>query len=1077
MKNRFRKRILAGLVVALIASSALAQTTSSSMSGRIVDAAGKPVAGATVEILHVPSNSSRTVLTDADGRYSAQGLRVGGPFDVKASGDHGEQAEQENVYLQLSQETTLNLSLGAAAATELAGVTVTAAAPGAIFQPDNKGLSTNISSRELADIPTPNRSIQDIARTDPRITITDRARGEISALGQNSRYNNITIDGVPTNDIFGLEANGLPSLRQPISMDWIEEYNLSTANFDVATRRGLGADINAVTKSGTNDFHGELVYAYTNADDLTGEDPNGNKYKGYDNQWTAGINAGGPIIKDTLFFFLGYEEAKTIAPGPDFGPIGSNATNIVPVTQDQLNRIIDIAQGYGLIPGDLNASSANLDDKKYLAKIDWNINDSHRASFRYNEVKSTQPIIQGLNANGLGLSSYWYTNHRDFKNYVANFYDDWTDTFSSEASVSYAKYDTVRSALAQQPQVFINLGTDANGIPNGTGPFVDLGEDQFTDYNVLHVKEYNAMWAGTWALGDHSIKAGADFQRDNYYDLFGRTQFGAYVFWGIDNFANGQYNTYNLYQPTNGDINSVAAQWDLDQIGFFVQDTWQATSQLSLQYGFRVDIPSTDDHPAYSPLFQQTFGFRNNTNISGNSLFEPRLSFNYDFDTQYKTQLRGGVGLFITNPPGVWLTNPFSNNGVTTTTYFQNNRTNDQVGVNPDFPPFSSDPFGQGIPPPGQQQQAVDTIDKNFEMPSAWKYSLALDRELPWWGLVFSGELEYMQVHEGIRYIPLNLGTPTGQLPDGRNYYYASSDPSQFVGATPRNRANANPNFSNSTNLLVNTGKGYADNLTLSLKKALTDDWFGMVGVGFGNAREVNPGTSSQASSNFSNSAWYNPGEDVASPSNYAIRQRFIASLTWQHKFWGDYISSASMFYDGHTGVPYSWVFANDANGDSFSGSDLVYIPRGPGDVQFAQGTPQSVQDEFFNYIKSDDYLKHHLGQVAGRNAARSPWVNQLDLSFRQEVPAFFPSGAKGQVKLDIFNFLNMLNKDWGRESRVGFPYTRDLATFAGVDPATGQYVYSLPTRNGHYAPESKIIYDDNAVSRWSVLVTLTYKF
>ena len=259
MNKQLRLRLLLWVIASLFAvSTAFAQNTSSSLSGRIVDAAGAPVAGASVEIVHMPSGTARTVVTDAEGRYTAQGLRVGGPFDVKVSGGAGVSAEQDDVYLQLAEETTLNLTVTGGATTELAGVTVTAAAPGATFQADNKGLSTNISQRELKVIPNPNRSIQDIARTDPHVTLTNVGRGEISALGQNSRYNNITIDAVPTNDSFGLEANGLPSLNQPLSFDAIEEYNISTMNFDVTNKRSVGANVNIVTKTGTNEFHGDV---------------------------------------------------------------------------------------------------------------------------------------------------------------------------------------------------------------------------------------------------------------------------------------------------------------------------------------------------------------------------------------------------------------------------------------------------------------------------------------------------------------------------------------------------------------------------------------------------------------------------------------------------------------------------------------------------------------------------------------------------------------------------------------------------------------------------------------------------
>jgi outer membrane receptor for ferrienterochelin and colicin len=1073
MKSSLRLRLVpwvAGLLFA--ASAAFAQNTSSSLSGRIVDAAGNPVAGATVEIVHVPSNTSRTVVTDAEGRYVAQGLRVGGPYDVKASGDHGGNVEQDDVYLQLAEETTLNLTV-TGGATELEGVTVTAAAPGATFQADNKGLSSNVSQRELKVIPNPNRSIQDIARTDPHIVLTSVGRGEISALGQNSRYNNITIDAVPTNDSFGLEANGLPALNQPLSFDAIEEYNISTMNYDVTNKRAVGANVNIVTKSGTNEFHGDTYYAYTNADDLTGDDPS--DYKGYSAKKTYGATFGGPIIKDKLFFFLSYEEAKTLAPGPAYGPIGSGASNIVNVSPDDVNRIIDIANGYGLTPGSLGASDANQDNKLYLAKLDWNISDGHRASFRYNETKSDQPIIQTFNANTLSLSSYSYVQQRDLKSYVLNLYDDWTDTFSTEASFSYSKYDAVSHTLADQPQ--IQVCTDPSGC-SSTNPSVFLGTDQFRHYNVLGVKTWNGFVAGSWFLGDHTIKAGLDFQRDMYFNLFGRTEFGAYQFASIDDFAAGNYSSFSLYRPTSGDINSIAANWRLDQWGLFVQDTWQATSQLSLQYGVRFDIPATHDRPGYNAAFAQAFGYSNQGTIDGNSVIEPRMSFNYTFDTERKSQLRGGIGVSEGVTPGVWLSNPYSNNGLLVQTF--------SAGSGCCFNP---DPYTQQPPNTAPNaQQTVDTVDNDFEPPTVLKMSLGYDYELPWWGLIATAEYAHLDTINGIRYEAINLGPGNGTLPDGRMSYWGSTDPGLWTGSNPNQpqgyttlqRYGSNPAFGGQSTFLTNTGEGEANFLTLQLQTPFRDEGFsGSAAVTVGRSTEVNPGASSQAFSNWSSRAAYNPNDDIAYRSNYDIKGRLLGALTWQHHFFGDYATSVSAFYDGHSGQPYSYVFGNDANGDGVTNNDLFFIPN-PGQVQFTPDTPQTAIDQFYAFIRNNGYLHDHQGGAAGQNGATSPWINQINLSFRQEVPGFF-AGNKGEIRFDILNIGNLLNKDWGQINDAPFAtaggFSRPLANFRGVDPATGQYIYSLPTRNGNYNPSGFVREDAFAQSRWSVLVTLRYTF
>ena len=1072
--NRVRlSKLSLALIAALVAAPAFAQSTSAGIGGHVAGANGQPVAGAEVTITHVESGTVSRALTDASGNYSARGLRVGGPYTITINKAGAGSNSQDNVYLGLDQVADVDVQLNNDITT-LGTVTAVATRAPEVFQSDNKGLATNLSRQDLDNTPTPNRSIQDVARLDPRVTITDRARGEISALGQNSRMNNISVDAVGVNDPFGLEANGLPYVGTPISQDSIEEYNISTANFDVANRRSVGVNINAVTKSGTNDFHGSGYYSYTDSNRLTSKQPN--KFNGFQRDWTGGFTLGGPIVKNKLFFFVNYEESKTIAPGPDFGPVGSGATNeINNLTQADLDRIIQIAGDYGMRPGSLAASSVNTDSKRALVKLDWNINDFHRMSFRYNQVRETEPVLNGFSNFGVALSSYWYARDRKNDNYVLNFYDDWSEKFSTEASLSYTNYEVLRNGLnGDQPQVVVRLGTDANGVPNNTSPYVDLGEEQFSHYNELGVKTINGFFAGTWYAGDHSIKAGFDYQSDKFYNLFGRTQFGAYTFNGIDNFANGVYNQFDLYQPASGlTIADVAARWKLKQWGFFAQDTWQVNDRLSIQYGFRYDLPQTDDKPLYNAAFESAFGIRNDNTIDGNGVLQPRFSFNYNFGTELMSQLRGGLGLFQANTLGVWLTNPYQNNGLTVSTYSIRNP-GDDPAVSGQFP-FSGDPYNQNVPPPSSSQMVVDTLDPDFKQPTVWKASLAFDKELPWWGLIGSIEWQGLKVRDGIYYRNLNIGDSTGVLPDGRLSFYCNP-----TGGTSgnQNRCNADSAFGQAITVLDNTSKGRASFVTLGLKKPFADDWSWSVSATVGKATEVNPGTSSQASSNFSNNVWVNPNEDVASESNYSIRNRINASIVWSHRLFGHYATSVSAFYDGHSGSPYSWAFGNDANGDSYF-RDLVYIPN-VGDVSFQSGTPGNVIDEFYSFIGNDSYLNSHQGSIAGRNDVRSPWVNQLDLSFRQELPGLM-QGHKSELRFDVYNFLNVLNKDWGREERIGFPFTRTLANYAGVD-ADGNYIYQLPTTtdaNGvrHYTPGQFSIYDSRAISRWAVRLTLRYSF
>jgi outer membrane receptor protein involved in Fe transport len=1081
MTYSIRMRALPVAITALLAMAPLAaqNITTSGVSGRVLDAQGQPVAGATVTILHEPSGTTKAVTTDADGRYAAQGLRVGGPFDISASKAGMAAVEQGNVYLQLGQPSSINLSMGTSAqnAKELASVTVSASALAQTFTSDNKGLSTNISQRQLQATPQGNRSIDDVARLDPRITVLDQGVGSISANGMNNRYNNISVDGVTQGDPFGLNANGLPYQKAPISPETIAEYNISTANFDVISDT-VGADVNAVTKSGTNQFHGSVYYAYRNARKLVGDagwlpsSDHGYTYHGYGKDWTGGFNVGGPILKDKLFFFVSAEHEKTTGIGADSAngldySLGQGPSTSNKVSPGDLQKVIDAAKQLGLTPGNFGGPTGlTYDDKRYLGKIDWNISNNHRASFTYQNTKELLPAVGGNSPNSVGLTSYTYTKTITTNNYVAHVFDDWTDNFSTEAKIGFQKYVQDTAAPWRQPAVNVNLSAD------GKGPSINLGEEQFRHYNHIDTRKLSFFLAGTYILGDHTIKGGIDYQRNKINNLFGQTEFGQYNFWGISNFLAGNYNKYVLYHPAPGYVLAdIAGKWTYSQYSPFLQDTWQVNDKLSVQYGVRVDIPHSSAQPAYNARFAQAFGYPNNYTVgSSNRVVEPRLSFNYLFDSSYKTQLRGGVGLFQTSPPTVWMTNPFQNNGVTLTSY---------TSFNPASAPFSPDPLNQNIPA-GGGAGSIDTIAKNFRLPTVWKASLALDRELPWWGLIASAEYEHIKVRDGILYQAVNFGAPTGTLPDGRLQFWKTP------GEAPKSAdalANQNRAFSTASTLLTNTHKGKSDSFTLALSKPFSDSFSGNVSLTFNHATDVDPGTDTIAYNGYQRVARLNPNADVAATSNYSIAKSFKAALTWQHNFFGDYRSQVSMFYNGRTGNPYTWVFGNDANGDSVSGWDPAYIPSANDPkVAYAAGTSAQVIQQFQNFLASDSYLRDHRGQIASRNGDRTGWVNTLDMSFSQEVPGIF-KGNKGELRLDVYNFLNLMNKDWGRSSNTGIYPTRTLVNYAGVN-AKGQYVYSLPTdKNGNYQPQQLQVYDggfydpSRVVSRWSAMLTLRYTF
>ena len=370
--------------------------------------------------------------------------------------------------------------------------------------------------------------------------------------------------------------------------------------------------------------------------------------------------------------------------------------------------------------------------------------------------------------------------------------------------------------------------------------------------------------------------------------------------------------------------------------------------------------------------------------------------------------------------------------------------------------------------------QSIDFVDPDLGQPAIWKANLAIDHELPWWGVVGAAEVVLSQVKEGIYYQHLNLGAPTAVGQDGRLLYWndAGLDPTSWdedgrsvSGVFSRDNAN----FDYSDAIIARpTTKGESQQLTLSLNKPFNgSDWSWMTAYTYTNATEVSPLTSSTSGSQWGNNVSFDPNGNVSSTSSYEIQDRFTAAVTWKHAFFGDYNTMIAGFYEGRSGRPYSYAFDNDVNGDGRFGNDLLYIPSGPGDVLFANAEEEAA---FWDFVYSDDYLSTHRGQVAERNAATSDWVNQFDIRVTQELPGFM-SGHKSEIWLDVLNVGNLINKDWGRIEEIGFPGARGVVEYGGVDPETGKYVYRW---NG--ADELRL-YDERGISRWSLQVGFRYKF
>jgi hypothetical protein len=1128
---RLTKLALA-LSIALSAAPTFAQNTTSAVGGRVSSADGKPAAGASVSIVHAESGSVSNVVTDAEGRYVARGLRVGGPYTIIIT-QNGVTEKKENVYLQLAETAAVDATLGV----PMQSVTITgSAARSEVFSRTNMGSGTVISATELQTQASINRNLQDYARADPRVSQTDKERGEMSVAGQNSRYNTLTIDGVNVSDTFGLESNGSPTARQPISIEAIQSVQVNVANYDVTQKGYTGGNINAVTKSGTNQWKGGAYYVFRD-DRLVGKRYNQSSDAYVDapkfDESTKGMWASGPLVQDKLFFFALLEESKSSRASPDFGPVGSAVGTTVGVTQDEITRAQSVAKSaYGIDIGSTNVpSGSKMVSREQLLKVDWNINENHRANVRYSKDTEATPIFPGFSATGVTLDSQFYNQGKSIETVVAQLFSDWTPTFSTEFKAATRKYDSVPTNSSRLPAMSLQFsGPLPADAPSGTrtgNRFVNFGTEMSRQNNVLRTDSKDLYAGANWTLGDHEIKFGTDYSTNKVYNAFLQNVYGNYTFgcdsrftykFGsidcakaslaqieaavLENFERGRPISYSLQVPVpGGSLDNAVANFNMKNTGLFLQDTWSASKNLSLMFGARLDSTAVDNRPlanaaAGQPMVAANpatgvrqaggFGYDNTQTLDGKRLFQPRFGFNYKFDTARAMQLRGGVGLFQGAAATVWMSNPFANPGVATRILSCSNSSTTQCPTSDGT--FSPNPDAQKVVAGSVPAANVDFLAPNLRQPSIWKGNLAFESELPWYGLVFGAEFLHTQNKDSIYFEHLNLGAATKAGTDGRQLFwnaagldancYTFTNGSINVKSSCRtvNRSLSNPNYNN---VLVakNSSEGEANLITASLTRPLTKGYGWSVAYTHSSATEVSPLTSSVSNSNWAGRSVFNPNEDVAANSAYLVKNRINAKVDWQVKFFSNYKTSFGLFYEGRSGKPYSWTVNNDLNGDGQGGNDLMYVPKafGSGEVVFYgdTATDHTNEQKFWDVVNANKALRNSAGGVVGRNTDFSPWTNSFDVRFSQEIPGLFARN-KASFTVDIMNVGNLLNKKWGHINETAFQsaggLARSFVDFAGLD-AQGRYVYAVRQ------VENVDIRQNKGESQWAVQATVKYEF
>ncbi len=1044
----------------LIAPMAMAQETTAQVGGRVVDDAGNAIPDAVVRITHVPSGTVARATTNADGRFGATGLRVGGPYTVEISKEGFDRASFGDVIASLGQPVALLAELRASSIQEVVVASTRE-------QDIQLGVSSQFSSRNIQELPSVSRDIKSVIRLDPKVKIDATNSDAIEIAGTSPRFNSITVDGIRQSDDFGLNNNGYPTQRAPISLDAIEAVSVQTAPFDVQYGNFQGGTINVVTKSGTNDFKGALFY-YNFDDSLAGDKSKERALRFTFDEKTFGAAIGGPIIKDKLFFFLSYDKLERTTP-VETGPLGSGfPVEVRGVTQAEYSQVVQLMQStYSFNVGEISAQFPE-EDEKILAKLDWNITDGHRATLAFQRSEGNGIVDPNSSAanNRVSAPSNWYTRGFALDSYSFQVFSDWTDSLSTELKLGRKKVEAFQDSLQ---------GTDFSEfeITTPTGGIIHVGPDRFRHANAASNDLDQLKLKADWRLGNHTLTGGYELESLDIFNLFVAESEGRYFFDCIVPSATCtnalstrrarelRYNNHISNDKQNG-----AANFSYDLQAFYVQDKWQITPSLTIQAGVRYEKYSMDDAPVVNSTFVARNGFANTKTYDGEELVLPRFGFNYLFDDD--TTIYGGAGLFGGGSPNVWLSNSFSNDGqtiVSTTINAMSTAALQTIAL--------QNVNGQTIPAAVQAllvpgNGTVNALDPDFDIPSQWRYSLGVNRKLD---LGFLGEnyrlnaeVIYSDVNDAVYWRDGRL-LRTGTAPDGRPIY---------TGAP----GGLNDLITDMTSL------GSSKVLSLDLSKTwrtAAGRFDAFLGYAYNEAEDVSPATSSTSFSNFGRVARSDPNSPALATSNYETRHRFPFSVSWRKAFWGDYETRAALFVERRSGRPFSLTYgpATTVFGDPAQAAEraqLLFIPTNTSEVDFGSTTTGGVSRtltaaQFDEFVAANDLGKYRGGFVP-RNALRSPWVTTADLRLQQEIPGLFKD-ARGVLSLDIENVANLVNNDWGRLAQVSFPHFAQ-ALDATIQP-NGRYLYRpLAGVSGTNAP----FYSISALpSVWRVQLGVRYEF
>ncbi|MFR9551690.1 MAG: TonB-dependent receptor [Rikenellaceae bacterium] len=1032
------KKTLLLIVAMMISVASFAQITTSGLSGLITDQSGEPLIGATVIAVHTPSGSEYGAATNVDGRYTLQGMRSGGPYAITVSYIGYQTVEATGITLRLGESYTFSTELAEGQLLDDVVVVSTAADR---FNNSKTGAANNFSSSDISSTPTVSRSVYDVINQSP---LANTYSGGISFAGSNNRYNSFQIDGAISNDVFGLTSsgtNGGQTGTNIISLDALDEIQVVIAPFDVRQGGFTGGGINAVTKSGTNEFKGSAYAYYTNENlygTTAGEIAEGESREKASEQLTRilGATAGGAIIKDKLFAFVSVEHSLSEEP-VSYNAGGSDYMSLETAQSisDQYYALTGIRQTYG------EHTTTQTESIDLLARIDWNINKNNKLMVRAQYKDATDDKY------GNYYSSYYfddssYTMSNKTLSLVAELNSRISNEISNEFRVGYTRVRDFRSVGELGPTAIIynvDFGADKTGT-------VYIGTERYSGANALDQDVYTITDNLSFYKGNHTFTVGTHNEIYSIGNTYIANSTGTYGY-------NSGYNSLEAFLSNTP--SSYAYSYALDcanqdympilnaaQFGLYVQDEWKPNDKFTLTAGLRADLPVIFNEPVTNEDFNSSELSNNGEYYVGRMpktqiLWSPRVGFRYNVDES--TLLRGGAGIFTGRVPFVWLHNAYSNSGVdkkSITAYSSDDSS---------LPGLSTNPSTDGV----AGTETINVISEDFKYPQVFRANLGIDKSFAnGWSATL--EALYSKTINDIDF------TNAALADNGDKTYMVEGVEASAMTHYDIISTEYSPVIS-----LGNTSKGYSYSLSAQINKRFDMGLNLSASYTFGHSYNINNGTSSQAISNWRYNSTVNSNSPDLSFSTYDIPHQIKVTANYVSPTYGNdsFYSVVGLTYNGASGYRYSYDYSNDLNGDNYNSYTLLYIPTAS-EIDQMNWASEADKESFVAWVESDDYASSHRGQFAERNAILSPFEHHFNLHFAQNYIYNKAKGSRIEVSCDIMNIGNLLNREWGMYSASTYDaYPLEIKSV--TESSTGVYTpeYSW---NG-----SQVIGFDEYSSRW----------